>query len=173
MGEAGGGEGVACGACLIRTCRSVRCVSGPQPRFEAAFLIEAMDAWIGPAALQEDMVAILSPCFRKRRADHRAAMAASLIPRMRHDVFDDAVLATAAQQIRYRDQHAGRDDCRIRVGHKDKETIARQGLRPNLLGLFWFGVTADLRRLEQSEQGCEVGGLGRSGKGHDGHRFCR
>jgi hypothetical protein len=29
-------------------------------------------------------------------------------------------------------------------------------------------VTADVRRLEQSEQGRQIGGLGRSGKGHDG-----
>ena len=158
---------------LRRIRRTVSRVSCSQPRFESALLIEAMDAWIGPAALQEDMMAILSPCFRQRCADYRAAMAASLIPRMRHDVFDDAVLASASQQIGHRDQHAGRDDFRIRVGHKDGKTIARQGLRPNLLGLFWFGVTADVRRLEQSEQGRQVGGLGRSGKGHDGHRFCR
>src|SRR6202000_522952 len=59
VGEAGRGEGtVAATIGLRRIRRTVSRVSCSQPRFESALLIEAMDAWIGPAALQEDMMAI-------------------------------------------------------------------------------------------------------------------
>lgn len=79
-----------------------------------------MDARIGSATLKQDVVAISSPGLLERGADNRAAVAPPLIIRMRHDVFDDPVLATAAQKIGNGDQHACRDDQGICIGHEDR-----------------------------------------------------
>ena len=126
-----------------------------------------MDARIGSPALKQDVVTIPSPGFVERRGNDRAAVAASLVIGMRHHVFDDPVLTAAPQQIGHGNQHAGRDDPGIRVGDKDGQPVAREGLRPNLFGsLFWFGIPADVGGLEQSEQGSEVSDVSGSRMGH-------
>ena len=130
----------------------MRRVGGPKPRLESTCLVEPVDARIGSAALQQDMVTISSPGFIERSADHRAAVAPSLIVRMRHDVLDDAMLTTAPQEIGDGNQHARRDDSGICVRHKDGEAVTGEGFRPNLFGpVSWFGMTTDVRCFEQRE----------------------
>jgi hypothetical protein len=186
MGGAGNGEGVAGGPFpvarmkrsemrfapsgytpLHRSYRTMRSVGGPKPWFESATLIEPMDAGIGSAALKQDVVAILSPRFIKRSANNRAAVGPPLIVRMSYDVFDDSMLTAAPQEIGNGDQHACRDDQRIRVGYKDVETVTGEGFRPNLFGpLSWLGVTTDVGCPEQREQGGEISGVRDPGIGH-------
>lgn len=145
----------------------MRRVGGPQPRCESASFIEPMHARVGSAALKQDVVAIPSPGFVKRSANDRAAVPTPLIIRMRHHVFDDPVLTAAPQKIGNGNQHACRDDSRVCVGYKDGQAVTRECFRPNLFGpLSWFGMATDLRRLEQREQGSEVGGVRNSGIGH-------
>src|SRR5687767_3414451 len=90
---------------LIR--RTARGVSSPQARHKAACFIEPMDARIGAPALQQDLVAVALPRFRKCCANHRATVAPSLMVGMRHHVFDDGVLATTSQQVWNGNEHAG------------------------------------------------------------------
>jgi hypothetical protein len=110
-----------------------------------------MHARIGPAALKQHVAAIPLPRFGKCRRDNGAAMVASLKARMGYDIRQDPVLTTATQQIGDGDEHAGRDDPCIRIGHEDRKTIARQGLLPDLLGPRpWFRAAADVGRAKQS-----------------------
>lgn len=58
-----------------------------------------MHARIGAAALKQDVVTVLFPRFGKCGTNNGPAVASSLIGRVRHNVFNEAVLAAGAQQI--------------------------------------------------------------------------
>jgi hypothetical protein len=57
-------------------------------------LIETTHAWIGAAALQQDVITV--PRLGERGANHGLAMALPAIFGMRDDVFEKAMLAAGA-----------------------------------------------------------------------------
>ena len=141
--------------------RTLRGIGRTKARHKAAPFVEPMDARIGSAALEQDVVAIPLPRFTEGCTDNRAAMTTSLKVGMGYDIFDDPMLTTATQKIGNGNQHAGRDDLCICIGYKNHKTIARNGLRPNLFGsLFWFCAAAYVRSRKECKQRTEVGDRG-------------
>ena len=75
---------------------------------------------VGSTALHQDVVAIHFPRFSQGSAHYRTAMPAALKLRMRHDVFENPVLAPAPQQVGNGDEHAARNDPGISIRYEDK-----------------------------------------------------
>jgi hypothetical protein len=137
----------------------MRRVGGSKSAREAARLIEAMDARIGLAALQQDMVAVLFPGFRKRRTDDGPAVPLALIAGMGRDILYYSVPATVPQKIGNGNQHAGCDNPGILIRYKDEKPIARESFLPDAFGHFpGFGVSTDIGRFEQRKQAGKIGG---------------
>src|SRR5262249_24621446 len=77
-------------------CRAARGVTDADTRLEAAALIKAVNARVGAAALQQDMVTVFRPCFDQGRLNHRAAISRAAKLRVRDDILKKTVAATAA-----------------------------------------------------------------------------
>lgn len=133
--------------------RPARDVADPEPRLEAATLIEMMHARVLPAALHEDVMTVPSPCLSEGGADHGASMTLSLEGRMGDDIFEKTVPPSGAQQIWRGDQHAACNDLRVVSGYENRDAVVGQHFPPDLLGPFdRLGAGADLRGPKQIEQ---------------------
>ena len=147
----------------VLTCRPPRAVGGAKSRHEAASLVEPMHARIGAAALQQDLIAIAFPRLVERGSDHRATVAASLEVGMGRDVFDDAVLTAAAQQIGRGDQHAGRDDPANPHPRRIRQRPRAPASRPRSVRLARrLRAPADVGGGKQRQQRAEIVGIGQS-----------
>jgi hypothetical protein len=109
-------------------------VTDPNARFEATTLVEAMDTRVLAAALKQDVVAVTRPSRGKGSLNDRPTMPLSPALRMGHDVFEEPVSTSAAQQIWCVDKHAGRGDSGARFRNKNGHTFARQRFGPDASG---------------------------------------
>jgi hypothetical protein len=111
------------------------------------------------AALKQDMVAVLFPGLRKRRADDGPAVPLALIAGMGRDILYYSVFATVPQKIGNGNQHAGRDNPGIFIRDEDKKPGARERFLPDAFGrLAGFGVSTDIGRFEQRQQAGKIAG---------------
>jgi len=80
--------------------------------------------------------------------------AVTLPPQLRvgNDVFEEAVASSSPKQIRCDNEHAGRGDTILSIGHEDADPWLRQGLLPDALGaLSRLGDGTHLRHLKQRD----------------------
>ena len=141
--------------------RTVRDVADPEPRLEAAPLIEAMHARVLPAALHQHVVAVPRPRCRERSVNDRASMSHPSKLRMSDYIFEKAVPPSASQQIWRGDQHAACGDPCVDGRYEYRDAVVGQHLKPNLLGsLDRLRTGADFRDPIKLEQRSKVGSLG-------------
>ena len=146
---------------------AARDVADPKSRLEAAILIEAMHSRILSAALQQDVVTISGPGSRQCCANNGASMALTSKPGVADHIFEEAVPPSPTQEIRRRNQHAGRNNLRVRRGHEDGDAVVRQYFEPNSLGsVYRLRAGADFRDSKELEKRCKVGSSGKPDIGH-------
>jgi hypothetical protein len=102
----------------------MRDVADPKPRLEATVLVEAMNAGVLAATLEEDVMAILVPGGAQRGVNNGTAMALTSKFRMNDDIFEEPVLTSRTQQIWRGDKHTGCNDLGVCDGHEDRNTVA-------------------------------------------------
>jgi hypothetical protein len=125
-------------------------VTDPNARFKAASLIEAVDARVLSAALQQDVMAIPGPSLGQGGFHDRPAMPLAAKRTMGHDIFEEGVAATAAQQIWRGNQHAGCRDPGVCIRDKDGNPFARQHFAPDTFGaVAWFRDRAHFRLAKE------------------------
>ncbi len=91
-------------------------------------------------------MAILPPRFGQRRRYDGASVSAPLKVAMGYNILEDPMLTATSEQVGDRNEHAGRDDTRIRFGHEDEQAIACESPCPDFLDPFaGLGVATDLR----------------------------
>lgn len=117
----------------------MRNIRGPKSRFEAAKLIEAMDAGVFAPSLKQDVVAVPCPGFGEGGLDHGASMTKTAEFGMCDHILEKGVRTSTAEQIWCRYQHAARYDSRTLVGNEDSYIVARQRLGPDFFGLWRLG----------------------------------
>ncbi len=78
------------------TCRTPRGIAHANTGLKTALLVKSTHAWIGAAALQQDVITVPRPRLGERGANHGLAMALPAIFGMRDDVFEKAMLAAGA-----------------------------------------------------------------------------
>jgi hypothetical protein len=137
-----------------------RDIACPNSRFEAALLVELMHARVLAAALKQNVMTVLSPSRCDRRANYGAPIASTPKFRMRHNIFEKAVLTAGAQEIWCSNEHAGCNDFSVRFGYEERDVLARQYLQPNSFGSFLgLNTAAHLRDLEKCKERRKIGGL--------------
>jgi hypothetical protein len=109
--------------------RAMRDVADPEPRLEAAMLIEAMHAGVLSTALQQDVGTVPGPGGCECSADHGATMALAAKFGMRHHVFEKAVPPSGSEQIWCGDQHAGCNDLCVHGGYENRQAVVGQHFR--------------------------------------------
>jgi hypothetical protein len=147
--------------------RAVGDVADPEPRLEAAMLIEAMHARVLSTALQQDVVTVIGPGRCQRGANNGASMALTAKFGMRDNIFEKAVPPSGSQQIWRRDQRAGCNDLCVHGRYENRNAVMGQHFRPNLLGsLARLRAGAYLCDTIEREQRSKVGSLSKPGVGH-------
>jgi len=138
----------------------VRNVADPNSGLEAASLIEAVDARVLSAALQQDVMAIPRPRLGQCGFHDSPTMPLSAKLGVGHDIFEECVSAAAAQKIWRGNKHAGCRDPGADIRDEDGNPFVRQHLGPDACGtLARFGDRAHFRRAKEIEQRSQIGCL--------------
>lgn len=135
--------------------RAARDVADPEPRLEAAALVEPMHARIPSAALQQDVVTIPDPGGRKRRAHNGPPMALASKPGVADHTFEKGVPPSPTQQIRRRNEHAGRYTIRISTVDTNTATLLLDRVSSQICSARAIGsalrLTSEARNSSSSE----------------------
>src|SRR5689334_8972389 len=100
-------------------------VGDPKPGFETQPFIECVHAGIGSTALHQHVVAVRRPRMSQCGSNHSLAMTLSPQLRVGNDVFEEAVASSSAKQVRCDNEHTGRSDTIMIIGHEDADSRLR------------------------------------------------
>jgi hypothetical protein len=156
------------GKMLLGFLRGAACyVTDPEPRLEAATLIEAVHARVFSAALHQDVVTVPGPRCRERGTDNGASVTHPSKFGMRDHILEKAVPPSASQEIWRRDEHTARSDLRVHSRYEHRDAVVGQRFPPDLFGsLNRLRMGAHLRDPKELEQRSNIGSLGKPGIGH-------
>jgi hypothetical protein len=103
----------------------------------------------------------------QRRQNHGFAVTLAAQFRVRDDVLQETVASSSAQQVRCRDEHAGRSDATAMIGHEDADARLREGFPPDAFGaLSRLRGSAHLRHIEEREECRQIRGPSEASDGH-------
>ena len=117
------------GKVLLGFLRGAACyVTDPEPRLEAATLIEAVHARVFSAALHQDVVTVLAPGSDESRVNDGTPMTLASKIGMSDHIFEKPVTPSGPQEIWRSDEHAACSDLCVDSRYEHRDAVVGQHL---------------------------------------------